>query len=118
MVAALEGGADGGEKLLRYNVGGVELEAPAFFKLKLELALKQLQLPGSDGEEPQNFHVGRYPDRNGNMHLLAIRQAPIRIWIGNDFSTVEQRGRRFFEVVTDRDTLVQLRDRYNAMARQ
>ncbi len=118
LVAALEGGSDGGEKLLRYNVGGIELEAPAFFKLRLELALKQLQLPGSDGEEPQNFHVGRYPDRNGNMHLLAIRQAPIRIWIGNDFSTVEQRGRRFFEVVTDRGVLAQLRDRFDSMARE
>ncbi len=118
LVAALEGGADGGEKLLRYNVGGVELEAPAFFKLKLELALKQMQLSSGDGQEPQHLHVGRYPDRNGNMHLLAIREAPIRIWIGNDFSTVEQRGRRFFEVVTDRAILAQLRERFNEMARQ
>ena len=50
--------------------------------------------------------------------LLAIREAPIRIWIGNDFSTVEKRGRRFFEVVTDRAVLARLRDRFNEMEQE
>jgi hypothetical protein len=52
------------------------------------------------------------------MHLLAVREAPIRIWIGNDFSTVEKRGRRFFEVVTDRAILARLRDRFNEMGQE
>jgi len=48
------------------------------------------------------------------MHMLVVREAPIRIWIGNDFSTLEHRGRHFFEVVTDRGTISRLRERLQA----
>jgi len=66
------------------------------------------------GGEPQRYFVGQAPDRTGQMHLLVLREAPIRIWIGNDFSTLEHRGRHFFEVVTDRSILSRLRERLHA----
>ena len=102
------------EKLLRYNVNGIELEAPAYFKLKMELALQRVDLEVAGGGEPQRYFVGQAPDRNGQMHLLVVREAPIRIWIGNDFSTLEHRGRHFFEVIADRRTLSRVRERLQA----
>jgi class 3 adenylate cyclase len=111
VVSALQGDE---ERLLRYNVNGIELEAPAYFKLKLELALKRVDLEAPGGGGPQRYFVGQAPDRTGQMHLLVLREAPIRIWIGNDFSTLEHRGRHFFEVVTDRSILSRLRERLHA----
>ncbi len=100
-------GEDGGDgKLLRYNVNGIELDAPAFVKLRLELELRQVVL--QSGESRGLYHVGRYPDRIGRMHWLVVREAPIRIRVGNDFSSVEQQGRRFYEVIADRQLIAQL----------
>jgi len=91
---------DTGDQLLRYNVNGIELDSEAFHKLKSELVLHKVreQVPGYS--EQSVFYIGRYPDRNGTMQWIVVREAPIRLWIGNDASTEEQWGRHFYEVIS------------------
>lgn len=102
---------DSGEGLIRYNVNGIELDAPAFFKLRKELVLRRVDLgPNGADEEPRRYFAGRYPDRKGRAHWVVIREAPIRIWVGNDFSTLEHRGRCFYEVVTDPGVIGMVRE--------
>ncbi len=99
------------DELLGYNVNGIELDMPAFFKLKSELALLRLggNVPGYS--EQSVFYAGRYPDRTGKMHWLVVREAPVRIWIGNSINTEEEWGRRFYEVITDANVISMLKDR-------
>jgi len=86
-----------GEALERYNVNGIELDYAAFVQLGQELNLRRLELDGERGY----FHVGRYPDLHGNAHLLVVRDAPVRSWVGNRLLEEVGGGRRFHEVVTD-----------------
>jgi class 3 adenylate cyclase len=99
------------DRLLRYNVNGIELDVPAFFKIKNELALRKVggAMPGYS--EQSVFYAARFPDRKGAMHWLVLREAPVRLWIGNSISTEEQWGRRFYEVITDPDTLAIAKER-------
>lgn len=99
------------DELLGYNVNGIELDMPAFFKLKTELSLLRLggNVPGYS--EQSVFYAGRYPDRKGKMHWLVVREAPVRIWVGNSINTEEEWGRRFYEVITDPDIITMLKDR-------
>ncbi len=87
------------DRLLRYNVNGIELDAAAFHKLKSELTLKQIQTDESVGGEC--YHIGRYPDLQGTTHWLVIRDAPVRVWENGAPGAAEWRGRRFYQVVTD-----------------
>ena len=89
--------------LLRFNVNGIELDAPAFFKLKAELRMHRVELPEPSGRGMGCFHAGRYADVKGRRHWVVVREAPVRVWIGNDFSSFERRGRRFYQVVADRE---------------
>ena len=104
----------GGEEMLGYNVNGIELDMPAFFKLKSELALLRLggNVPGYSKQSV--FYAGRYPDRNGKMDWLVVREAPVRMWIGNSINTEEEWGRRFYEVITDVDVIAQLKERMSS----
>ncbi len=102
------------DELLGYNVNGIEMDMPAFFKLKSELALLRLggNIPGYS--EQSVFYAGRYPDRTGKMDWLVVREAPVRMWIGNSINTEEEWGRRFYEVITDPDVIAQLKDRMSS----
>jgi class 3 adenylate cyclase len=99
------------DELLSYNVNGIELDMPAFFKLKAELALLRLggDVPGYSQQSV--FYAGRFPDRTGKMHWLIVREAPVRIWIGNSINTEEEWGRRFYEVITDTNVISLLKER-------
>jgi hypothetical protein len=91
----------GEEGLLRYNVNGIELDAAAFHKLKNEISLRTVEITLPGHGVPTRFHAGRYPDRKGAMHWIIVREAPVRIWIGNNLGTEERGGRRFYEVVAN-----------------
>ncbi len=99
------------DELLGYNVNGIELDMPAFFKLKTELSLSRLggHVPGYSDQSV--FYAGRYPDRMGKMHWLIVREAPVRMWIGNTINTEEEWGRRFYEVITDQEVISLLKER-------
>jgi hypothetical protein len=97
------------DRLLRYNVNGIELDAAAFQKLKSELALKRI--PAGGAVEDERFHVGRYPDLQGTMHWLVIRESPVRVWEDGAPGAVEWRGRRFYQVITDTAVIRRLTDK-------
>ena len=102
---------DRNDELLSYNVNGIELDMPAFFKLKTELALLRIGSTVPGYSEHSVFYAGRYPDRDGKMHWLVVREAPVRLWVGNSINTEEAWGRRYYEVITDPHVIAQLKDR-------
>ncbi len=91
----------GGTRMLRYNVNGIELDTPAFMKLQSELMLKRVELEEGIYTSGSRFYSGRYPDVSGKMHLVVVREAPVRVWEGGAPGTGEQHGQRFYQVITD-----------------
>jgi len=93
--------------LVRYNVNGIELDAPAFYQLGSELKLHKVKLTNRRKSSSTLYQVGRYPDANGNAHWLVLRDAVVRLWMGNEViqdANVESR-RHFHEVVTDKKVI-------------
>jgi len=45
------------------------------------------------------------------MHWLVVREAPVRLWVGNSINTEEEWGRRFYEVITNPDVISRLKER-------
>ncbi len=109
VVAPAEGGlfeCDGGAEFLRYNVNGIELDGAAFEKLCGELALKAVRLDTGSGAE--RYHAGRYPDIEGGMHWLVIREAPVRMLTDEGGLAPDPQKRRFYQVVTDREVVTRV----------
>ncbi len=107
-----------GENLLRYNVNGVELDAPAFFKLKSELVLNRFEARDGKRDEPVWLHAGRFTDRTGGVHWLVVREARVRVWSENGELREDKQGRRFYEVVTDPDLLALAKRRMRQRKRE
>ncbi|OQX31721.1 MAG: hypothetical protein B0D96_01280 [Candidatus Sedimenticola endophacoides] len=84
------------DRLVRYNVNGIELDAPAFYKLKSELVLRE-----AEADATGRYLVGRFPDLEGRMHGLVVREAMVLNWDGARAAGEESRGRRFYEVIAD-----------------
>jgi hypothetical protein len=101
-------GGDSGDGLLRYNVNGIELDAPAYQKLRTELALRPLAAEMDPVGDGSRFHVGRYPDLRGKMHWLVLRESPVRVWENEQPGEADWRGRRFYQVITDADLIARL----------
>jgi len=96
---------DSHDRMLRYNVMGIELDMQAFMKLQSEVSLKVVELEDMVYPGGSRFHVGRFPDLQGNMHWLVVREAPVRVWLGGKPGNGEQHGHRFYQVVSDRDVI-------------
>jgi hypothetical protein len=62
------------------------------------------------------FHVGRYPDLNGRMRWLAVRESPMRLWEGGAVSEKQAPGRRFYEVVVEPSLITLLRSKLRSGA--
>ena len=82
-----------------YDAGGTERLLPAdqAHDMRFETCLPARDFPTYEG---QQHTPGAYWAASSDTMLDYDKE--IRIWIGNDFGTVEQRGRHFYEVVTDR----------------
>lgn len=94
-----QSGKHGG--LLRYNVNGIDLDPPAFAKLKSEMVLHKVRLHSRSGET-HHYHVGRFMDRLGGSHWLVVREARLKCWIQGKLTAAEEvEDEPFFEVVTD-----------------
>ncbi len=87
------------EDLLRYNANGIELDAPAFQRLKGELTLEE-RTPGEDAP-PGRYHVGRFHDAAGTAHWLVVRETPLWLLVGNELIPGDEQGRCFYEVVSN-----------------
>ena len=100
---------EGGPGLLRYNVNGIDLDELAFDKIREEITLKPVRLGSGDGEE--KYYAGRYPDLDGKMHWLVIRQAPVRQLNRDGTIEADPQRRRFYEVMTDGELISQVTGR-------
>ncbi|MCU7845179.1 MAG: hypothetical protein KZQ93_15225 [Candidatus Thiodiazotropha sp. (ex Monitilora ramsayi)] len=91
-------------KRLRYNVNGIELDPPAFEKLKSEMVLHKVKLHSRSGDTHYYF-VGRFMDRLGSSHWLVIREAILKGWQDDRLSedSGEDHKSFFYEVITDAD---------------
>ncbi|EGW55592.1 hypothetical protein [Candidatus Endoriftia persephone] len=107
---------DAKPKLLRYNVNGIELDSPAFLKLKSELALHRVRIRDKAGN-PHYYHVGRYLDRLGATHWLVVREAPVMVWEGDVTGDLDPEGRQFYEVITNPKVIARVRSKLSTKSR-
>lgn len=104
-----EAGKSGG--LLRYNVNGIDLDPPAFTKLKAEMVLHKVRLHSRSGEA-HLYHVGRFMDRMGSSHWLVIREAGIKRWDQGQLIAPSGEGNgTFYEVITDTDLIGRVKEK-------
>jgi hypothetical protein len=103
-----ETGGSGG--LLRYNVNGIELDFPAFNKLKSEMVLHKVRLHSRSGEV-HHYHVGRFMDRLGSSHWLVVREARLKRWIEGKLVTPDEESETFYEVVTDTELIGRVKEK-------
>ena len=104
-------GKEMGDHLVRYNVNGIELDISAFYKLKSEVNLKKIDTRGAVyAFGSSTFHAGRYPDMEGRMHWLVVREAKVNLWRETGPEGTDQ-TRCFYEVVTDEEIIKDVRNR-------
>ncbi len=106
------------ERLLRFNVDGIELDSPAFEKLKTELKLKRLMPDELLESDATALYVGRYPDNKGVKHWLVVREAAVHFWADSCMGLEEQKGRRFYEVLVDHNVLAWVKTKVNLQPRK
>lgn len=97
------------DKLVRYNVNGIELDIPAYYKLKSELSLRTVEPVVAGGGDL--FLVGRYPDLEGRMHTLVIKESLVKMWDGAREVDYETLGRSYYQVVTDKSLRTEMIER-------
>ncbi|MEJ1353283.1 MAG: hypothetical protein RPU52_04035 [Candidatus Sedimenticola sp. (ex Thyasira tokunagai)] len=89
------------DKLVRYNVNGIELDISAYYKLKSELSMRTVEQDMLAGDD--QLMVGRYPDLDGKMHTLVLKESPVTVWDGRASGENEPLQRSYYQVVTDRE---------------
>jgi hypothetical protein len=72
-----------GVTTLRYNLNGIELGDSAFAKLCGEITLNPLHIKFKHDPDTVRFFSGDYPDTQGEMKRLLIRQGQVRLWNPN-----------------------------------
>jgi len=104
-----------GEGLLRYNVNGIDLDPPAFMKLKAEMVLHKVKLHSRSGEV-HHYHVGRFLDRLGTSHWLVIREARVKLWDQSTLTPLQQaeEGATFYEVITDAELVGRVKEKLSS----
>lgn len=89
------------EPFIRYNVGGIELNAEGFEKLKREIQLKTLELDLPKLQrEPVRVHVGSFPTLSGACQSLIIREAAVPMISLKNLRLAAMSDSRYYEVCT------------------
>ena len=91
------------EFLVRYNIGGVHINQPAFEKLKKEISLQvhELKLPMLYGDEIVRLYSGLVPLITGSFQRIVVREGRTPHIDARDFSLKRWTERPYFEVVTN-----------------
>ncbi|MDM8558794.1 hypothetical protein [Candidatus Parabeggiatoa sp. HSG14] len=99
-----------GMTTFRYNLNGIELDTPAFKKLKNEVALRQIKINLPGDEYSTYFYAGYYPDVEGERQKVVIREGRVKIWQENtnDYPLTDI---LFYEVVTNKKILYTINKR-------
>ncbi|WXG56496.1 MAG: hypothetical protein ROD09_17560 [Candidatus Sedimenticola sp. (ex Thyasira tokunagai)] len=102
------------DKLVRYNVNGIELDISAYYKLKSELSMRTVEQDMLAGDD--QLMVGRYPDLDGKMHTLVLKESPVTVWDGLASGENEPLQRSYYQVVTDRERRAEAVERLSPRA--
>ena len=86
---------------VRYNVNGIELDAPAFSQLHVEISLHRLKVRDKQGTSPAVLFAGTCADVNGDSHWLLVREHAVKLWMGRQLLDRDDDGHRYYEVVSD-----------------
>jgi hypothetical protein len=91
------------EFLVRYNIGGIHINAVAFEKLKKEISLKEhvVNAPMLWGQETLKFHSGLVPVERGIFHKILVREGTIARVDGSTFAFEGWTDKKFYEVVVN-----------------
>jgi len=95
-------GADPEEFLVRYNIGGVHLEAAAFERLRQEISLRtdNLQLPMIWGRENVRLYSGVVPLPSGGFQKLVVREGRVARVDPRTFALKRWTDLRYYEACT------------------
>ena len=88
------------EFLVRYNIGGIHINALAFAKLQKEISLKmhELELPMIWEKEPVKLYSGLVPLGQGIFHKIVVREGLIAHVDARDFSLKHWTEKKYYEV--------------------
>jgi len=91
------------EFLVRYNIGGVNINQAAFEKLKKEISLQahEMKLPVLYGDEIVKLYSGLVPLLSGSFHRIVVREGRTPHIDARDFSLKRWTDRPYFEVCTN-----------------
>ena len=95
-------GGNPDEFLMRYNVGGVHINAAAFEKLRSEISLELLtiELPVFWGHAPVRLYTGLVPVAPDVFHRVVVREGKTPRINAADFSVKRWTDRVYYEVCT------------------
>ena len=96
-------GGNPDEFLMRYNVGGVHINAAAFTKLTTEISLETLdvELPTFWGKEKVRLLTGLVPVTPEVFHRVVVREAKTPRINASDFTVKHWTERLYYEVCTN-----------------
>lgn len=88
------------EFLVRYNIGGIHINALAFQKLQKEIALKEhlLELPTIWSKEQVRLFTGVVPLGQGIFHKIIVREGLTAFVDLKDFSLKRWTEKKYYEV--------------------
>jgi class 3 adenylate cyclase len=106
------------EFLIRYNVGGITLNQPAFDKLSKEISLEvsELMFPLLWGNERVRFYSGLVPMAQGSFHKIHIREVPVAHVDAATHALKQWTSLRFYEVITNSVVCDQIEARADAVS--
>jgi hypothetical protein len=88
------------EFLVRYNIGGIHINALAFQKLRKEIALKEhlVELPTIWSKEQVRLFTGVVPVGQGIFHKIIVREGLTAFVDLKDFSLKRWTDKKYYEV--------------------
>jgi hypothetical protein len=87
---------------LRYNIGGIHINAAAFHKLRSEISLQafDVQVPMIWDKTAVRVYAGMVPLSQGSFHQIVIREGRIAHVDARDFSLKRITDSYYYEVCT------------------
>ena len=93
--------AETDDRLFRYNINGIELNADGFEKLSKEIHLKSMESYIPDlQKEKIKIHTGKFPTVTGEYQRLVIREARIPEVVPDELRVIRQTDQKYYEVCT------------------
>ena len=100
-----------GEKVLRYNVNGIELGLSGFEKLRQEIKLKPvvINVPGVDAGQIK-LYTGQFPTVSGKYQRLVIREAVVAAVNPQTLEPLQPTPHKYYEVCSNPKLYQYIRD--------